>query len=264
MEVILSIVVLIFAFDLLNSSAGMGLGTLSAPVLFLMGYDIHQVIPVLVIDAAISGWISGWFHQEFENVNFSFKRPLNQATRTLLIIAGIGCFTIFIGVFFTYFLLKDLLTDEVVKTYVGILVIMMAGMGLTNFREKGGGEYNPKLLTLFAGVAGLNKGISGGGYGPVMVLGEILSGVYEKTAAAISQTSEGIVSTAGAITFFTILTAGGQIDLVLLPSIFTGTFFASILAPYFVRVFPNKVWRVLIPGYALTVGSLFLIKVLLF
>lgn len=262
MEIIFSIVVLVFAFDLLDSSAGMGLGTLSAPVLLLMGYGVHQVIPVLVIDAAISGWLSGWFHHEFENVNFSFERPLSRATRTLLIIAGMGCFTIFLGVLLAYFLLK--FPPIVIKTYVGILVIMMAAFGLTGFKRGSGREYSPKLLAFFAGVAGLNKGVGGGGYGPVMVLGEIFSGVYEKTAAAISQTSEGIVSTAGAVAFFTVLTAGGKVDLVLLPSVFTGTFFASIIAPYLVRVLPNKLWRVLIPGYALTVGAILLIKVLLF
>lgn len=262
MEIILSIVVLIFLFDLLNSSAGMGLGTLSAPVLFLMGYSTLQVIPVLVIDAAISGWISGWFHHEFENVNFSFRGSLNKASKTLLLIAGIGCFAIFSAVVLTYFVIK--FPEIVIKTYVSILVLVMGLLGLLGFRKRTGKKYKPRRIALFAGLAGFNKGIGGGGYGPVMVLGEILSGIYEKTAAAISQTAEGIVSTVGAIAFFILMLEGVSIDLVLLPSIFTGTFFASIGAPYCVRVFPNKLWRSLIPAYALSIGTIFLLKLFLF
>lgn len=262
MEIIFSIILMIFLFDLLNSSAGMGLGTLSAPALFLMGYDPYQVIPVLVIDAAISGWISGWFHQEFENVNFSFMRPLGGATKTLLLISGVGCFAIFGAVLVTHFLI--VFPEMIIKTYVGVLVIIMGFMGLLGLKKRQAREYKPRLLAAFAAIGGLNKGIGGGGYGPVVVLGGILSGIYEKTAAAISQTAEGIVSTVGAVTFFIIMSGGAPVDLVLLPSIFTGTFFASIVAPYAVRVFPNEVWRVLIPGYAFSVGILFLTKIFLF
>jgi len=138
----------------------------------------------------------------------------------------------------------------------------MGFVGLLRVKSNQEHSYRPKFLALFATLAGMNKGIGGGGYGPVVVMGEIFSGVYEKTAAAISQTAEGIVSTVGAISFFTIMAGGVEVDLVLLPSMFTGTFFASILAPYFVRVLPNRIWRVLIPCYAFIVGSIFLIKLL--
>lgn len=262
MEIIPSIIVLIFFFDLLDSSTGMGLGTLSAPALLLMGYSILQVIPVLVIDAAISGWISGWFHHELRNVHYSVKRPLNQATRTLLLIAGIGCFAIIGAVILAYFSIK--FPDVVIKTWVATLILFMAFVSLSGgYRRKRNQKYRPRLLAVFAGLAGINKGVGGGGYGPVVVLGGILSGIYEKTAAAISQTAEGIVSTAGAAAFFTIMAAGVNIDLILLPSMFTGTFFASILGPYTIRVVPNKVWRVIIPAYAFTIGAVFLMKIFL-
>ncbi|WP_227378082.1 hypothetical protein [Haladaptatus halobius] len=51
-------------------------------------------------------------------------------------------------------------------------------------------------------------------------------------------------------------TQGVGIDLILLPSIFTGGFLAAIGAPYLVRVMPNQVWRYVIPLYAFTIGLL--------
>lgn len=261
MEIILSIIILAFLFNFMNTSAGMGLGTSLAPILFLMGYNPFQVVPVLVINAAISGWISGWFHHEFENVKFSFKRPLNKASKVMLLIAGVGSLTIFGAVILAYSSVG--LPDVVIKTYVGILVLFMGLVGLIGIKKRRGQKYRPKLLACFGGLAGFNKGIGGGGYGPVVVLGEIFSGIYEKSAVGIVSLAEGIVSTVGAITFFAVMAAGVNMDLILLPSVFTGTFFAAIMGPYAVRVLPNKVWRVVIPGYAFTIGTVFLAKIFL-
>lgn len=258
MQIIFSVIALVLFFDLIDSSAGMGLGTLSVPVLLMMGYPVHQVIPTLVIGAAISGCISGLFHHEFKNVTFSLKRPLTPGTESLLIISIFGCSTILGGVALAYYFL--VFPEWVIEAYVGTLLLLMALLGLINIRKNKERSYKPRRLILFASIAGFNKGVGGGGYGPVIVLGNILSGLYTKTAAAVAQTSEGIVSTIGAITFFTIMAAGGEIDLVLLPSVFTGTFFASIMGPYVLRVVPNKVWRVFIPVFAFIIGIMFMIE----
>ena len=109
-------------------------------------------------------------------------------------------------------------------------------------------------------LAGFNKGIGAGGYGPVVMMGQIFSGIYEKTATAIVSLAEGIVCIVGVATFLLISNYGVTIDFVLFPSIFTGGFLAAIISPYMVRVLPNKIWRVVIPTYALCMGVLILIK----
>lgn len=262
MEIFLHIVVLAFLLNFMNSAAGMGLGTSFAPLLFLMGYTPLQVVPVLVINAAISGWIAGWFHHEFENVKFSLKKPLNKASKVMLLISGIGSLAIICGVLITYVAID--VPDIIIETYVAILVILMGLIGLIGIKKRSGWKYRPKLLAIFGGLAGFNKGVGGGGYGPVVVLGEIFSGIYEKSAVGIVSLAEGIVSTVGAIAFFTITAAGVNVDLVLLPSAFTGTFFAAIVGPYAVRVLPNKIWKIIIPTYAFTIGIVFLAELFLF
>ncbi|MBY9004074.1 MAG: hypothetical protein KGD73_08900 [Candidatus Lokiarchaeota archaeon] len=136
----------------------------------------------------------------------------------------------------------------------GLLKIKLSKIG--DFKAR------PKLLYGFSALAGFNKGIGGGGYGPIVTIGQIISGVYEKSATAIVSFAESLVSLVGIFTFFLISNAGVQADLSLLPSIFTGGFFAALVAPYLVRILPNKFWRYIIPIYAFGIGLYLFIRVL--
>jgi hypothetical protein len=106
----------------------------------------------------------------------------------------------------------------------------------------------------------VNKGLGGGGYGPVITLGAIFSGIIEKSATAIATLAEGCVSAFGLLAFLAISAAGVAVDLTLLPSLWVGAFPAAVIAPYAVRVLPNRVWRYVIPVYALGVASVSLFK----
>ena len=65
------------------------------------------------------------------------------------------------------------------------------------------------------------------------------------------------MSVAGAVSFFALALTGGAVAFTLLPSIFLGGFLGSLLAPYVVRVVPNRVWRYAIPSYALVIGIVY-------
>ncbi len=253
------IILLAFLFETMDSSAGMGFGTGLTPLLLLLGYHPLQVVPILLLSEAITGITASYFHQEFQNVSFTFYKPFNQETKITVIIATTGCFAIIISVIMTYAALE--LPPSFIKTYVAILVLAMGIIGLIGLRSKKS-RYRPKLLTCFAALAGFNKGIGAGGYGPVVMMGQLFSGIYEKTAAAIVSLAEGIVSVVGFASFISITSVGITIDFVLLPSIFTGGFIAAILSPYLVRVLPNKMWRIVIPVYAISMGLITLVKVL--
>ncbi len=251
MEILLYVVVFSFVFQLIDAAAGMGFGTSMAPLLFVMGYDPLQVVPALLITQAISGIFAGFFHHEFGNVSFSF-RPLNKATRSMLLIAVIGCVSTFLSILFVYYSIE--VSESIIKTYVAALVLAMGFIGLLAFREVKEREYNPRLLAGFSVLAGFNKGVGGGGYGPVVTLGSIFSGIYEKSAVGIVTVAEGITSIVGSFTFIFILSIGVDIDFLLLPSIFAGSFLAAILSPYMVRVIPNKTLKLIIPVYAFAIG----------
>lgn len=245
---------------MMDSAAGMGFGTCLAPLLFLLGYTPLQVVPAILISEAITGLINSFFNHEYKNVHFSFH-PLNSTTRLTFIITLFGCIAIFASVFLSYYALK--FPDVIIKTYVSILVLFMGVLGLIRLKLNNINKKisNPNNLIFFAVLAGFNKGIGGGGYGPVVTMGQVFSGVYEKSATAIVSLAEALVSIIGILTFILISLAGVEIDLVLLPSIFTGGFFAALLSPYLVRVLPNKIWKIILPIYALIIGIFSLVKI---
>jgi len=260
-ELIPLIILLAFIFETMDSCAGMGFGTGLTPLLFVLGYNPLQVVPILLISEAITGFTAGIFHHEFENVKFSIIRPINKETKIMLMMAGIGCIAIIFSVFLAYFAIK--FDKDLIKAYVGILVLAMGFIGMIKLKNRSK-KFRPKLLTSLSALAGFNKGIGAGGYGPVIMMGQIFSGIYEKTATAIVSLSEGIVSVAGVASFFLmpyITGISAEIDFYLLPSIFTGGFIAAIISPYLVRVFPNKIWRIVIPVYAIAMGILTIFKV---
>jgi hypothetical protein len=260
-ELIPVVIILAFLFETMDSCAGMGFGTGLTPLLLLMGYEPLQVVPILLISEAITGFTAGFFHQEFENVKFKIKKPINKETRIMLNIAILGCIAIVISVFLTYYAIQ--LEKNIIQTYVAILVLAMGLIAIFRLKSITRTSYKPKTLTFFSALAGFNKGIGAGGYGPVVMLGQIFSGIYEKTATAIVSLSEGIVSIAGVSAFVLIPVLKSQpieIDFLLLPSVFTGGFIAALISPYMVRVVPNKLWKIVIPVYAISIGVYVILK----
>jgi uncharacterized membrane protein YfcA len=253
-EIIPLVVILAFLFETMDSCAGMGFGTGLTPLLFVLGYEPLQVVPILLISEAITGFTAGFFHNEFGNANFRLKKPINRETKVMLNIAIFGCLAIILSVFLTYYAIQ--VDKSLIKTYVAILVIVMGIIAMVKLKTNTS-NYKPKLLTFFSGLAGFNKGIGAGGYGPVVMLGQIFSGIYEKTATAITSLSEGIVSLVGVGAFVFIPVIKNlpiEIDFLLVPSVFTGGFIAALISPYMVRIFPNKIWKIIIPIYALAIG----------
>lgn len=258
-----AVILLAFVFETMDSAAGMGFGTALSPVLLLVfGFDPLAVVPVLLISETVTGLLSGWMHNEFENVAVSLSRPLNDETKAVVLITGVAALGTIVSVLLAYFAIQ--FDSAIINAYVTILVFLMAIVALLreHFKPAADAEYRPRGLVGFAALAGFNKGI-GGGFGPVTTMGQLYSGVYEKAAAAISSLSEGLASLVGIVTYFAIEAAGADLNFMLLPSILTGSFLAAVVAPYSVRVIPNRIYRYVIPGYAVAI-AVFLIYSLFF
>jgi uncharacterized protein len=254
---IVAVALLACFFETVDSSAGMGFGTSLSPLLLVLGFSPLQVVPALVAAQAFTSALGGVMHGEFENIDFSW-RPLNRATKTMLLIAVPGIVGASASAVLSYSTFE--LPDSVIQTYIAILVLVMAGLVATNALRGGRRPYRPRRLPIFGTVAGVNKGIGSGGYGPVVTLGGVLSGVLEKTSVAITTMSEGFASSAGAITFLVIFALGTDVDWRLLPWLWLGAFPASVVGPYLVRVLPVRVWRYFVPVYATVIATILLIQ----
>jgi uncharacterized membrane protein YfcA len=253
---VVAVALLALLFETIDSSAGMGFGTALSPLLLVLGFKPFQVVPALVAAQAFTSAFGGVMHSEFENVDFSW-RPLNKTTKTVLLIAIPGTLGACVSVVLTYSTFK--LPDTFIQTYIAVLVVVMAALVASNALRRRRRKYRPGLLPYFGAIAGVNKGIGSGGYGPVVTLGGVFSGVLEKTSVAITTMSEGFASSAGAITFLVIAAFGAGVDWRLLPWLWLGAFPASILGPYAVRVLPVRIWRYFVPVYATVIATILLI-----
>jgi len=104
-------------------------------------------------------------------------------------------------------------------------------------------KYRPNLMWIFAFVGGFNKGVGGGGYGPVITVGGLISGVPVKSMVAVTSFAEGMTCVAAVVTWFVLVSVGVIVDYMLLPSFVIGTVLAAVGAPYTTRVIPEVFWK---------------------
>jgi uncharacterized protein len=238
------VVALTVIFEFLDASAGMGFGTAITPMLLIMGFSPMQIIPVVMIQQAVAGLTGAWLHDRLGNVRWTF-RPMSETLRLWIIIAASGCLAVIVSVTSVYGIFK--LAEKWIRLYVAILLVAMGFVSL--FHSRKNREYTPRRMVFFGALAGFNKGIGGGGYGPVVTIGGILSGIPVKSMMAITALSEGTVCFVSVIVWFALLGTGTPVDFVLLPSMMLGSMFAAVAAPYAVKVVPERFWKWFVPTY---------------
>ena len=244
--IVWSVVLLAAFFEFMDASAGMGFGTALTPLLLVLGFDPKQIVPVVMIQQAAAGLVGAFLHREFENVEWKFK-PMSATIKLALIIVISGVIFNVLAIVGIY---KVFQVDKIwIKLYVAILLLMMGGVSL--FQTKKDRPYKPSKMVLWASLAGFNKGVGGGGYGPVVTIGGLLAGVPVKSMLAVTAISEGSVSLVALIVWICMLASGVTIDYLLLPSFMLATMFSAVAAPYMTRVFPEKAWKIVVPAYCL-------------
>jgi hypothetical protein len=247
--------ILSFILEFLDISAGMGFGTIT-PILILSGYDPLQVIPAILLVNPIFGFIGGFMHQNFGNVNFLKGRNL-KITLTLTISGVIG---VLLGAFVALELPESFL-----KAYIGLLVfgigifLLLKGNLLQYEKDN---TFSWKKLFGFSSIAAFNKGISGGGYGPVLTGGQIISGVKTEKAVSVTVFTEGMVSLFGVLghIFMNGLTS---LNWYLIASLFLGGIFAIPLAAYVVKIADTKRLNLAIGILSILLGLFVFIRIFL-
>lgn len=250
------VMLLAMFFEFMDASAGMGFGTALTPMLLVLGFEPTQIVPVVMVQQGVAGLVGAFLHREFENVEWKFS-PMSETVKLWMIIGLVGCVAVAFSITAVYAYLK--VAKIWIKLYVAALLLMMGIISLFQARKER--PYRPWKMLGFAALAGFNKGVGGGGYGPVVTVGGLISGVPVKSMLAVTAISEGTVSTFAIIVWAVLLTSGVTIDYVLLPTFMLATMFSAIAAPYATRVFPAKLWKVVVPAYCVVVAGLCFYKI---
>ena len=256
-HIIWSVVLIAMFFEFMDASAGMGFGTAITPLLLLIGFNPKQIVPVVMIQQGVAGLVGAFLHREFENVEWKFK-PMSETIKLWLYIAVTGCASVALSITAVYGVFN--VAKIWIKLYVALLLVMMGLVSLYQSRKDR--PYRPKMMIGFAALAGFNKGVGGGGYGPVVTVGGLISGVPVKSMLAVTAISEGTTSTFSVLVWLALLTSGVTIDYLLLPSMMLATMFTAVAAPYTTRVFPEKAWKFIVPVYCCILAGYTFYKVI--
>lgn len=252
MEVLIFILVLISALicEWIDSSLGMGYGTILSPLLIVFGFSPLLVVPSILITQALGGLSASIFHHKNGNANFTIKEKISDDMKTVLIITSLGVFAVIFGAFIASSVSKTLL-----GTYIAVLVLIMGFLILTNFRF---GYSNGKMI-LVGIVSAFNKGLSGGGYGPIVTGSQIVLGKSHKNAVACTTAAEPLICLAGFITYLLI---NGISDYSLLVSLGIGAIIAGPIGAMTTKNLNKERLKKIIGTIMIFLGLLAILKIL--
>jgi uncharacterized protein len=197
MNILIAIVA--FISEYLDSGLGMGYGTALAPVLILMGNSPLVVIPAILLSQLFTDIAACFTHHRLGNVDLNINSFDFKTALLLGVVSSIG---VIIAVIVALRIPRWMLT-----LYIGLLVLAMGVLIIATIKKPV--NFSWIKITGLSFLASFNKGISGGGYGPLVMGGQLLSGVNPKNAVGITAFAEAITCFVG---FMIYLIMGRSID----------------------------------------------------
>ncbi len=191
---------LCFACELIDSGLGMGYGTILTPTMLMLGYDPQDIVPTILLSELLSGFSASFFHNEIRNVELGFTgKDFSPAA----ILASGSVIGVSMGVFLSVNIPKDVLKIAIgcIILTSGLFVILVSRRVI---------KYSRWKMLALSGIASFNKAVSGGGYGPLVTSGQILSGVQGKAAVGITSFAEAFTCL---FAVFLFIIKGGYINL---------------------------------------------------
>jgi len=250
MRVMLPILLLAFVCELVDSTCGMGYGTTLTPLLLLMGYAPAEVVPAVLLSECVTGILAGLLHHEFGNVDL---RPGTRDFKVAVVLTGLSLAGVLLGVG-----IAINIPPLAVKIYIGVLVL---AVGLAILKNHGQHvRFSWRRMAGLGLLAAFNKGISGGGYGPLVTGGQILSGTKGPNAVGIASLAEGITSAVGVAAY---LCSGAARPWHVAPSLVLGATLSVPLSAYLVSKLPSKRLVLVIGGMSTGLGAYTLVRAFL-
>lgn len=254
---IIVFLVIVSAFcEYIDSSLGMGYGTTLTPLLLTFGVLRQDIVPAILLSELLTGFSAGIAHHREGNVDLIKDKNIKTALYFLAIPS-------IIGVAIATFLGTQLQSQG--QNYINIYIaLMIIGIGIyiiySHFFGKKSKQSlsRPKLLVLGT-VAAFNKGLSGGGYGPLMTGGQLTAGIREKEAIVITSICECFTCLIGLIAFFLL---GGTLKWFYTIPLCFGSMLSVIPAAKTVKILSGGFLKKAIGWATLLLGLLVLYKLL--
>lgn len=246
-ELILVLILMAFVMEIIDSSLGMMYGTLLTPILVGCDFEPLVVVPAILLSQAIGGMGGTVSHHKFKNADFN---GMTKDTKIMLAMVIPGLFVVILGVFAAVNIPKLW-----VKTYIGVLVVIMSILCLSPIRYRFAWwkHYTVGMLAAF------NKALTGGGFGPVTSTGGIIGGLESKVSIATTTYAEVIICL---VSFTVYLFFYGNPDIVFTSSLCTGAIIGGFIGPYISSRVSHKKLRMTVGMLGIVSGIWLLLRVI--
>jgi len=250
-QIFLALIVLAFLCELIDSTLGMGYGTTLTPILMLFGFGPLAIVPCVLLSELITGITAAAAHHKAGNVNF---RRGSIHLKIALVLAACSVIGATIAVF-----VAITIPSLWLKTYIGLIVLGMGIIILLTLNKSY--KFSWKKIVGLGSIAAFNKGMSGGGYGPVVTGGQILSGVNGNNAVGITSLAEGLTCIVGVVIF---IISPESISWNLAPSLIIGAMLSVPFSTLIVKKMPTRTLKASIGLLTLILGIVTLAKIFIF
>ncbi|MGD8546163.1 MAG: sulfite exporter TauE/SafE family protein [Candidatus Bathyarchaeota archaeon] len=235
------LLVLAFLLGIVDASMGMGYGTLLTPFLIVVGFDTHLVVPAVLVSQLAGDFLAAFFHHRFKNVNLSIG---SSHFKVVVILATLSILGSAIAV-----MISGVLPTPFLNAYIGMLFVIAGGIVLITRNRKYG--FSWIRLVFLGSLAAFNKGLSGGGYGPLVTSGQILAGMNARSAIGIISLAEGFSCIVALLLYGLV---NKTIDWLFSVPLSIGVALSAPLAAFVVRKIESRNFKLIIGIFTLLLG----------
>jgi len=263
-----AVAILALLCEYMDASIGMGYGTTLTPLLLIAGFSPLEVIPAVLLGQLAGGLIGGLTHHQVGNISLDFRRdekvkrrlrglgylPRSLDSKVIFVLAICGVIGVLAGVFSAVSI-----PEVVLRVYIGVMVL---GIGIVILaRRSRRGTFSYKRLVGVAVLSSFNKGISGGGYGPLVTGGQVISGREARSSVGSTTLAEAIVCIVG---FLGYILVKGDIFWRLAAATSIGSVVAAPFAALTVRKINPEKLKLVIAFATIILGTFTLVRTFVF
>jgi uncharacterized membrane protein YfcA len=234
-EMIITVILFAFVCELIDTSLGMGYGTILSPLLLCFGFDPLVLVPAILITQAMGGATASVFHHKFHNATFTMKSP---DSKVVMIVAGCGILATIGAVAIAFSIPKIAL-----KIYISSMVLVMGLLILFGVRL----SFSWGKMMFIGVLSAFNKALTGGGYGPVVTGSQIICGKEEKSSIGCTDFAEVPICLASFLAYVVVTTATKQhLDWTLVACLGIGAVVSAPIGAFITKVIPTKPLKLII------------------
>jgi uncharacterized membrane protein YfcA len=235
--------------EYLDSSLGMGYGTTLTPILLIAGFAPMAIVPAVLLSELVTGVAAGLLHQRDGNIDLTNDRRARKTLFLLAILSSVGA------------LAAVTLAVRLPGQWLGYAIItIVLAMGLVTLASaRRRIRYRPAGILAIGAIAAFNKGLSGGGYGPLVTSGQVVSGIPARQAVVVTSLAEAFTCLVGLAGYVAIK---GLPDPALTLPLAAGALLSVPWATVTVRHLPESAIRGAVGALTLVLGLVSLAKLL--